>query len=93
MKGSKERHLLEQNATCEFSGTHHYQAAKPHLTRADVLRFTLGLSKEVCLHADADWLKTFCQSEGGERSVTGMILIRPSWNLNTDLSFTVLRQM
>ena len=64
-------------------------STKRHLTRAYVLRFTLGLSKEVCLHADADWLKTFCQSEGGERSVTGMILIRPSWNLNTDLSFTV----
>ena len=29
----------------------------------------VGLSKEVCLYAGADWLKLICQSEGGERSV------------------------
>ena len=34
-----------------------------------VLGQSVGLSKEVCLYADADWLKIICQSEGGERSV------------------------
>ena len=28
----------------------------------------MGLSKEVCLYAGADWLKLICQSDGGERS-------------------------
>ena len=34
-----------------------------------VLGQSVGLSKEVCLYTDADWLKLICQSEGGERSV------------------------
>ena len=34
-----------------------------------VLGQSLGLSKEMCRHADADWQKLICQSEGGERTV------------------------
>ena len=31
--------------------------------------FTLGLSKEVCLYAAANWSKTVCWSESCERAV------------------------
>ena len=35
-----------------------------------IVGWPVGLSKEVCLHAGADWRKLVCHSEGGERSVT-----------------------
>ena len=30
---------------------------------------SIDMSKEVCLYADADWLRLICQSEGGEKSI------------------------
>ena len=50
----------------------------------------MGLAKEVCLHAGADWLKLICQSEEGERSIQRPPTVSPVSLLLPFLCCTVI---
>ena len=77
----KQKTTKKKNTPCELELT--VRSAQPHsvlhlfskaarlralITRHWYLAQPIGLSKEECFYAGADWLKRICQLESGERS-------------------------